>query len=754
MTLLSFLNRTKPIYISLASLTFITLSILVNLFPVEPGISAILNASFQLLASTLVALFLLLTYSVSQKNNFAFSRTLLWLGFTATAWAIGDAIFLYLTCIHVDPFITATDFFYVAATLLLMVTVLTIPGSQPPSHRLNMVFIEISILILSATVLFAVTLLMRGKPDLNFDLLTLLMVFIYPVLDIILIWIIIILYFAYPFKSNQKVLGFFFTGGVFIFLSDVYYLFTSLYEPLIKDYLIDWCYYVFYAMLLLAGLSGFKEIREPEQATDKKINAFKSGTWIIFMPGVFLIVLIGLLMLFVLTQSIVLTNVIIVLIAMIIFLFILHQYLVIGENIKLTKEMRQINVELENIVEERTAELSKANIELQAEMKEREKAEDHLARSNQDLALLNRDKDKLFSILAHDLRGPLGSMMNLSLLLAENINDFDEKELLEIIGTLNKSATQTYQLFNDLLAWSAVQMGRGEREKKIFTIAEVFSETRVLLASDAERKQIIIHIDVDKALVAYADKFAIQTIMRNLVSNAIKFSWPQSTVTLKAEKYNDQIKISVIDKGIGITMEKQKKIFRVDAVSSTPGTDGERGTGFGLLLCKDLVERNGGKIWLESEKGKGSNIMFSLPVDDTYSIHNEVSSVFPASRIQTIYDHSKKITFTSLIGEINTSLFRSELIKLWRSSDYPPDYSILVDLQEATLIIDTNDLPAILELFSAMPGNNKNRKFALLTATPQQVAYSTMFGQNIKNKFPFIVEVFSTYDAAMAWLGV
>ncbi len=393
MTLLSFLNRTKLIYIFLASLAFITISILINIFTVEPGISAILNASLQLLASTLVAIFLLLTYTVSQKNNFAFSRTLLWLGIAATTWAIGDSIFLYLTCINVDPFITATDFFYIAATLLLMITVLTIPGSQPPSHRRNMVFIEISILILSATVLFSVTFLMRGKPDLNYDLRTLMMVFIYPVLDVILIWIIIILYFTYPFKSNQKVLGFLFTGAVFIFLSDVYYLFISLYEPLIKAYYIDCGYFVFSATLLLAGLTGFKEIRETEPATDKKINTFKSGTWIVFTPGVFLIVLIVLLLLFLLTQSFVLTHSIIVLITLIIFLFVLHQYLVIGENIKLTKEMRQINLGLENIVEQRTAELSKANIELQAEIKEREKAEDHLASSNQDLGLLNRDKE-------------------------------------------------------------------------------------------------------------------------------------------------------------------------------------------------------------------------------------------------------------------------------------------------------------------------------------------------------------------------
>jgi len=751
MTLLSFLVRTKPIYIIIAGVAYVAINILANLLPVKTESLSILNSSFAAVFSILITIFLFAIHKVSKKHNFIFTRTLFLMCIAMMLWAMGDFFYLYFICIKVDPFISLTDIFYIAASLMIIGSVLTIPGSQPPSHRRNMVFIEISILVLSAAVLFTILILLRGKPHLSFDFLTLLMVFIYPVLDLLFIWIIIILYFAYPVKSIQKVLSILLAGAVCIFFSDVYYLISSIYEPLARDYFIDTGYYAFYITILLAGLTGFKKIRERTPENDKKVNAFKSGNWIVFIPGVFLIILIGLILVFVVNQSIALSHGIIILIAFIIILFILHQYMVIAENIRLTKDMRQINAQLEDKVEQRTAELSKANIELLEEMKERKKVEDHLARSNQDLALLNRDKDKLFSILAHDLRSPLGSMMNLSELLAENLNDFDETELLEIIDTLNKSATQTFQLFNDMLAWSAVQMGRGEREKEIFALSEVISENLVILASEIDKKQIEIDSPVDKAILAYADRFAIQTVVRNLISNAVKFTHHHGIISIMTEQSNDFVKISVSDNGVGISSEKQKKLFRIDTLSSSAGTEGEKGTGFGLFLCKDLVEKNGGRIWLESEKGKGSAFHFTLPFRENNDLETKKN---PASRIQYTYDHAAKITFTTMTGEINPTVLRSELSLMWSSSDYNADFSVLVDVRQASFVVDTNDIPAVLQIFSAMPGTKKNRKFALLTATPQQVAFSTMFGQNIKSKYPFIVEIFSTYEAALNWLGV
>ena len=748
---LSFSDRIKPVPVIISFVILLALNGLVNLLPFSNDVLAVFNAIFETVVSALVTAIIVILYLKSKKRDFAVSRTLLFMALSLGAWSIGDSIYLYLVCEKIDPFISITDVFYISATLFLIAGVIMLPGAQPPSHRRNLVFVEISILVLSAVVLFSTLLLLRGKPYLDFDPLTLLMVFIYPVLDIILLWIIMIVFFTYPEKNNQRVLGTIFAGGAFLFASDLFYLVASIYAPFTRDFLIDFGYYGFYGVMLIAAIQGYRQLRMHQENDSKKVNAFKAGKWIVYLPGVLLIIVIGLLLIFVLNQSFLLSKGIVMMIGLIIVFFILHQYMVIAENIKLTREMRMVNAQLETKVAERTAELSRANDELHEEMKEREKAEQDLARSNQDLALLNRDKDKLFSVLAHDLRSPLGSMMNLTSLLAENINDFDEAELLEIIGTLNKSATQTFQLFNDLLAWSAVQMGRGEREKEHFQVYELVSETAIILGAEANRKQVQVNLVIDKTLEAFADKFAIQTVVRNLLSNAIKFTAAGGVITLEAESVKDTVRISVSDTGIGISKEKQRKLFRVDEISSSPGMQGEKGTGFGLLLCKDLVERNGGKIWLESEKGKGSRFYFTLPVrEENISLIPKI----PATRVNYSSDISLKIAFTTLIGEINPTVLRSELSLIWSSPDYNPDFSVLVDLRQASFAIDTTDIPSVLEIFSAMPGQKKNKKFALLTATPQQVAMSTMFGQNIKNRYPFNVEIFSTYEAALTWLGV
>ncbi|MFA5972380.1 MAG: HAMP domain-containing sensor histidine kinase [Lentimicrobiaceae bacterium] len=754
MTLLSFPDRIKLKYILIASTTFILANVVVNNFPLSQKSMRLVNSAFELTASMLVSVTLLVIYSASRKNKYVFSRTVLWLGIAMAAWAIGDALYFYLILIHVDPFISPVDVFYMASYLLLLVAILTIPGSQPPSRRRNMVFIEISILILSAVVLFAILLRVPGNPDLNFEPFTLLMVFIYPVVDVILIWIIMILYFTYSISSTRSVLQLLFAATFSILFSDLFYLFQNLYEVQFADYLVDLGYYLFYIFLFLAGFTGFKLIRTRESNGEESAAIFKQNNWIVFIPGIFLISLIGVLLVFVLNQTFIMFLGIVVLIVLIIILFVIHQYLVVADNIKLTSKMRNINAQLESKVEHRTAELSKANFELQSEMKEREKAEAHLEMSLQDLARLNKNKDKLFSILAHDLRSPLGSMMNLSSLLVENIKDFDESELMEAITALNKSATQTFELLNDLLAWSTIQMGRGESMKTVFPVSEVISENILSLKEDTLRKQIGIHSDIDPAITAFADKYAIHTILRNLLNNAIKFTPNQGSITMKAEENDKYVKISVMDNGIGISQERQKKIFRVDTVSSTPGTEGENGTGFGLILCKELIESNGGEIGFESEEGKGSTFYFTIPVNSKEEEMLVIQDEKPGSRIEYQKDDTRRLGFTTLFGDFNSAVLKVELNKLWSSSQFNPNYSVLIDVRKATFSGDSKALPEFLDILKAIPGTRTNRKFALLTETPQQVAYATMFGQFIKSNFPLTVEVFSTYEAAMVWLGV
>jgi signal transduction histidine kinase len=753
MTVTTILDRTKSVRILIFSAAVIAVNLLVNLL-LPSKVEGIFNAVFGLSIAVVAFSVIAVIYIVSRKRKYIFTRTILIIGLSMAAWVLGDASYLVLVSMEVDPFISVGDIFYISATLLLIAAALTIPGSQPPSRRRNMVFIEISILFLSAVVIFLTLLFIPGNADLSFDKLTMLMVFIYPVLDVILLWVIVILFFTYQDKSIQKVLSLLLASSFLILLSDSFYIISSLYSPVIDEFIVDIGYYFFYAFLMVASLIGYKEIRfrQPEPESEKKIAAFKQGNWIVYLPGVFLITVIGLLLAFVINQSFLLFHGSLVMIALVIILFIIHQYLVITDNIKLTKEMRMINAQLESKVEERTAELSNANEGLQAEMLERKKAEELLARINQELALVNREKDKLFSIMAHDLRSPLGSMMKLSELLVDNIKEFDEEELLEISSTLHASATQTFQLLNDLLDWSAVQMGRGERKKELFPVAEVISEIITAHTDDATAKNITIKDECPEEISAFADKFAIQTVLRNLVSNAVKFSHAEGTIRIKAEIKDSFAIISVIDNGTGIAKEKQDKMFRIDAVGSSPGTAGEKGTGFGLLLCKDLVQRNGGQIWLKSEKGEGSTFSFSLPLSETEIVPVSQPENNKSGRIEYKFIQSRKIAFTALIGKFTKEIMQSELNLIWSSNDFQPDYPVLIDLRQAHFDLEVKELPEIIGFFEAMPRSRATRKFALLTSTPQQVAFSTMFGMHIKSLYPVNVEVFSTYDAAISWI--
>ena len=317
---------------------------------------------------------------------------------------------------------------------------------------------------------------------------------------------------------------------------------------------------------------------------------------------------------------------------------------------------------------------------------------------------------------------------------------------------LNKSASNTFQLLDDLMAWSSVQMGRGINDKEVFILAEGISDTILSFTHDAGIKDVVILTDIENNLKVCADKFAVQTIMRNLLGNALKFTPQNGTITVKARQKGEFTNISVTDTGTGIPVEKQERLFRLDSMSSSPGTEGEKGTGFGLLLCKDLVEKNGGNIGFRSEPGEGSTFFFNLPMHEKHIVVEPEKSL-GAGRIELKYDHSKQLGFSTFYGEFNAEIMHTLLSQLWSRPDHNPDYSVLIDLRQATYKNDVKDLQAMFTAFSMMPGNRPGKKYAILTTTPQQVAYSTMFCQHMKAKFNIKAEVFSTFEAASGWLG-
>ena len=231
-----------------------------------------------------------------------------------------------------------------------------------------------------------------------------------------------------------------------------------------------------------------------------------------------------------------------------------------------------------------------------------------------ELADLNASKDKFFSIIAHDLRGPLGTIMSFFDFLNSSIDDLDKKEIIELVNSIHESTDRLLKLLDNLLQWAQMQTGQLTTEREDFDLRHLIDNNIDLLMINAREKGLSLSNKVQGRFLVHADKNMINTVIRNLISNAIKFTKKGGKVWLTATMDDAFAKISVHDTGVGISKESLEKLFRIDVKHSTSGTNDEKGTGLGLNLCKDFVNMNGGEIHAESAPGKGTVISFSLPL--------------------------------------------------------------------------------------------------------------------------------------------
>jgi len=231
-----------------------------------------------------------------------------------------------------------------------------------------------------------------------------------------------------------------------------------------------------------------------------------------------------------------------------------------------------------------------------------------------ELYKLNASKDKFFSIIAHDLKNPFNVLVSYTSILKTDLNLFSQEELEQIISDLNEASENGYNLLQNLLLWTRSQTNRIHILKKNFILADIFKEVKALAELNLTAKEQTLSLEIDPNLGVYADKDMIAVVLRNLVFNAIKFSVKGSDIYLKASLTGKTVRVDVIDSGIGIATETIGKLFAIDKNTSTQGTEGEPGTGLGLVLCKEFVEKNNGTIWVESTLGKGSVFSFILPV--------------------------------------------------------------------------------------------------------------------------------------------
>jgi len=244
---------------------------------------------------------------------------------------------------------------------------------------------------------------------------------------------------------------------------------------------------------------------------------------------------------------------------------------------------------------------------------DRKEFEEKIQKQNEELKQINAEKDKFFSIISHDLRSPFQGFLGFTQLIAEGIEDMSLKQVQVMAVRLRDSAMNLYELIENLLNWSLIKRGGERFEPLELNLREMCESTVNLLKQNTDKKNITINIEVPEDATVVADKQMLKTVLRNLLSNAVKFSHRGKSIIIESATNNfDEVEISITDFGIGMSEDIINMLFKIDGKVSAPGTEGEPSTGLGLVLCKEFVEKHGGKINVQSSPGLGSKFSFTL----------------------------------------------------------------------------------------------------------------------------------------------
>ncbi len=246
---------------------------------------------------------------------------------------------------------------------------------------------------------------------------------------------------------------------------------------------------------------------------------------------------------------------------------------------------------------------------------ERKRAEQIIRENEIRLKELNATKDKLFSIIAHDLRSPFSAILGFSELLIDKTEDFDVAESEKYLGIINSSAKNTLILLDNLLNWAKAQTGQLSYKSEKINLSSMVQNIFDISTPIAKTKSISLNYNQTDDIEVYADVNMLNIVLRNLMCNAIKFTNSNGKIVIYAVKNQNNIEVTVSDNGVGMNEETLNQLFKIDSNITTAGTADEKGSGLGLILCKEFIEKQGGKIWVESELGKGSNFKFTLPLN-------------------------------------------------------------------------------------------------------------------------------------------
>ena len=285
-----------------------------------------------------------------------------------------------------------------------------------------------------------------------------------------------------------------------------------------------------------------------------------------------------------------------------------------GELINRRKNGSEFTIHLSTSVIHDASGVPIALIGVSSDITERKKNEKIIQNQNQELIELNATKDKFFSIIAHDLKNPLSTLLAGTELLLKNFRNIQADKTETILKNLNSNTQQTFKLLENLLDWARNQQNRMEFNPELIDIGEVANQIVALIKPTAASKNITLLQKIISPTVVIADAYMVNAILRNLISNAIKFTRPEGVINVRATELDGAAQVSVSDNGVGIKPEEVEKLFRIDTNASKLGTAGEKGTGLGLLLCKEFVDKHGGNIRVESKVDKGSTFTFTLPI--------------------------------------------------------------------------------------------------------------------------------------------
>lgn len=605
-------------------LTFIFANLLqiINIFYItNQTIVKLISNLIQLLITAFATFLVYQTYKNLKKENSETRNDWLFFTFGNLSWTVGNILFVYYESIlGISPINTLTDLFYFIFYIFIIIFLFKLSNKTELPKYTTLYIIELIIISLAIVLIqwnFNYSYVANALINqFDFDLINFLLFTFFDTVIIILLFSIIMrkTYFSYDFISTILLIA----GSFFLIYGDFIQLAIQSSSIFSSGYTSDigWTLaFTFFGLTALAKQNEDTIIKViSNNSRFKSIYNFFSFSYIYIWLGAMYFMLLWAFNHSNETER----NFYVILISLIIGLIVLRLVFSSIENYKLQYKYK---VTLEKL-KESNLELQDLNYNLSRESQKLIIANNDLTNSEAELKKANETKNKLFSIISHDIRSPLNAMLVSTETVNLYFDKFSKEELSKSIKSIYLSTQQLSNLITNLFDWAKAQRDGIQFNPDFQNLTIETEEILKIYNENIKQKQLQITLNYNlqnEFAIAFCDKNLYETIIRNLISNAIKFSHPESEITITFSDYNDKfMQISVTDTGIGISEEDIPKLFRDDIDRKKIGNSPEKGSGLGLLLCKEFVEKHKGKIWVESHIGKGTTFNFTIPIKNIF----------------------------------------------------------------------------------------------------------------------------------------